>query len=140
MLANRLDRIRWRQFVLARVNQIHLKSGGERQRKYLSVMRRNKLADMKYTSFLKVMRRNERAIQVTFVVLQPNVNYHHETSTFEFLIPTQILVIQCALRQKLALQSNPLNLNKTHITMCVNMRIKILRFFFFYIKIVVNSG
>ena len=33
MMANRLDRIRWRKFVLARVHQTHLKSVGERQAK-----------------------------------------------------------------------------------------------------------
>ena len=33
MMANRLDQIRWRKFVLARVHQTHLKSVGERQAK-----------------------------------------------------------------------------------------------------------
>ena len=55
-LANRLDRIRRRQFVLARVNRTPRKP----VRKYLFVMRRNKLL-MKYASFLKPVRRNKGA-------------------------------------------------------------------------------
>ena len=56
MLANRLDRIRWRQFVLARVNRTHLKSVGEKERKYLSVTRRNKRATHEIYVVLKAMR------------------------------------------------------------------------------------
>jgi len=56
MLANRLDRIRWRQFALAGVHRTYLKSVGERQRNYLSAMRPNKRATHEIYVVLKAMR------------------------------------------------------------------------------------
>ena len=52
-LANRLERIRWRQFVLARVNRTPRKSVRARHRKYIFAMRRNKRATHEIYIFLK---------------------------------------------------------------------------------------
>ena len=71
-MANRLDRVRLRQFILERVNRTNLKSVGERQRKYLSVMRPNKRATHELYVVLKTTRRNKRATQKSeiYVVLK----------------------------------------------------------------------
>ena len=66
MLANRLDRIRWKQFVLAKVDRTPRKSVRERQRKYLSAMTRNKRATHEIYVVLKAMSRSKHATPVAF--------------------------------------------------------------------------
>ena len=85
MLADRLNRIRWRQFVLVRVDRTHRKSVRDRLRKYLKAIRQNKRAthvrrslsdeskQARYTCnnylVLQAMRRNKRATYVIYVAL-----------------------------------------------------------------------
>ena len=69
-MANRLDRIRLRHFILARVNRTNLKSVGERQRKYRSLMRPNKRATHELYVVLKTTRRNKRTTHEIYVVLK----------------------------------------------------------------------
>ena len=61
MLANGLDQVRWRQFVLASVDRTLWRSVRERQRKYLSAMTRNKCATHVTFVVLWAMRWNKRA-------------------------------------------------------------------------------
>ena len=61
MLANGLDQVRWRQFVLASVDRTLWRSVRERQRKYLSAMTRNKHATHLTFVVLWAMRWNKRA-------------------------------------------------------------------------------
>ena len=68
-LAKRLHWIWWRQFILARVDWTACRSVRERQRKYLSAMRKNKWATDEIYVIPKAMRRNKCATYVTFVVL-----------------------------------------------------------------------
>ena len=68
-LAKRLHWIWWRQFILARVDWTACRSVRERQRKYLSAMRKNKWATDEIYVIPKAMRRNKCATHVTFVVL-----------------------------------------------------------------------
>ena len=69
-MANRLDRVRLRQFILERVNRTNLKSVGERQRNYLSVMKPNKRATHELYVVLKTTKRNKRATHEIYVVLK----------------------------------------------------------------------
>ena len=85
MFADRVSRIRWRKFVLVRVDRTHWRSVRNRLRKYLKAMRQNKRATHIRRSLsdepkqkryicnnylaLKAMRRNNRATYVTYAVL-----------------------------------------------------------------------
>ena len=82
MLANRLDRARYRQFVLARVDRTPRRSVRERQRKYLSATRRNKRATHETYLVLKAMRQDKRAtyeMNVFLKAMTPNVRATHVT-------------------------------------------------------------
>ena len=64
MLANRLDRIRWRLFVLARVDRTHRKS-----------VRESKVSSEKVENALfckPLMRPNKRTTHVIYAVLEPS--------------------------------------------------------------------